>query len=956
MVESLSETWIADTEASPGLDRDMAVADLDELEFAVAREKARAGLFAGRERPVAFGRYVLLKKVGSGGMGVVYEAYDPKLDRKVALKVLRADLEAGLADHERLLAEAQALGKLAHPNVVAVHDVGTVGESDAVFLAMEYVDGRTMREWLAEERPSVDEALSMMVAAGRGLSAAHASGLVHRDFKPENVMIGRDGRARVMDFGLARTVQVSPRSLDDETEDTIARGTRASLTQTGRVVGTPAYMAPEQFDAGQVGPRSDQFGFCVALWEALHRQRPFSGDSAQALCEAMTHGHVGPASPDRRVPGWLRAALIRGLDIDPEARWPSMDTLLDALERGRAHARWRRARNVALALGVAGLAAMGGRAVLHSRALDQCARDGERVATLWPGRADAVRNGILTTGLSYAGSTAERVEPRLDAWAAAWSTARREACVQAEVEATLSPTLYRRARGCLDVQMAGATAVVDALAAAEDAALYDAAKVIGRRPDPSECLDAARLERGSWPDDADWQPALEIRSRLAAVHASNWAPDVVDTLRALVQDAEALGWVPLIAEARAQLGIELDGTAPVEATDELRRAYFDAGRVGADAIALRAAARLAFVHGSLRAQPELGQWWLDQAQMLLERRGLDDPSTEARLAGIAGGIARERADYDAAYTAFAKALAIRERELPATHPDIALTLNALGRVEYRRGNQDSAQRMFERAAEQAEAMLGPDHPDVAHALNNLANVYFGRRSFDAARPLYERAIEVRTRAVGTEDSMVAAAMTNLASLHKEQGRPADAVALYQRALAIKEATLGPESPRLVMTLEGLCAAQRVLGALDESLASCTRAAAIAEQGYGVDHPSFAGSLRILSAIQAARGDDQLAFATCARGLAIAEAALGDEHPDVAEFHSKLSALHSKLGDLDKALQSDLRALKILQEALGHEHPRVVTKLGEVSASHRALGQHAEADRLDEKAAAITRRD
>ena len=282
------------------------------------------------------GRYVVLELVSAGGMGVVYEAFDPQLDRKVALKVLRPEslgsetLEQAQA---RLLREAQAMASLSHPNVVPVFDVGTVGRQ--VFVAMELVDGGTLTDWLRAERRGWREIVEMYLQAGRGLAAAHAAGIVHRDFKPDNVLVGRDGRARVSDFGLARP---AVRELARAGAD---RGAGAHESSAA-LVGTPAYMAPEQFEGSGVSARSDQFSFCVALWEALYGRRPFPGQSAEQLAESVLSGAPPVPPAGSSVPGWLQRAVQRGLSRRPEERFPFIEGLLDDLSRSSLEGRRRR--------------------------------------------------------------------------------------------------------------------------------------------------------------------------------------------------------------------------------------------------------------------------------------------------------------------------------------------------------------------------------------------------------------------------------------------------------------------------------------------------------------------------------------------------------------------------------------------------------------------------------------
>jgi hypothetical protein len=310
---------------------------------------AGAGATAALAPETRVGRYVVKRCLGEGAMGTVYEAVDPDLDRHVALKLLRdrhdtEDLQA------RLLHEAKAMARVSHPEVVGVYDIGTFG--DQIFLAMELVRGGTVREWLQRTRPSWRDSLGVFMRAGRGLAAAHAAGLVHRDFKPENVLIGDDGRVRVSDFGLARVAQESAAA--SLRGGAAAPAVSAWRTRTGAMLGTPAYMAPEQWRGDVAGPAADQFSFCVALHEALFGERPFAGDTIKDLHPNVLCGRMRGPPPGVRVPAWVRAAIVRGLQTTPEARHPSMDALLAALERPS------RSGAFALGIGVAMVLAAGG--------------------------------------------------------------------------------------------------------------------------------------------------------------------------------------------------------------------------------------------------------------------------------------------------------------------------------------------------------------------------------------------------------------------------------------------------------------------------------------------------------------------------------------------------------------------------------------------------------------------
>lgn len=294
------------------------------------------------------GRYIVVGVVGSGGLGEVYAAFDPELDRKVAIKVLRGS-EA--TNQEVLMEEARAMAKLEHPNVVPVYDVGTT--DGRVFLAMQLVRGETLRHWARLQKPTWSEVRDVMIQAGQALATAHAAGFVHRDFKPGNVMVGDDGRVMVMDFGIALAMKAAA--------DTRAQEVPAVARVDGKstVCGTPGYMAPEQYDSGAaVDTRADQFSFFVTLHESLYGHRPFVGRTTSALREAMRAGRVVDPPAGTHVPGWLRRVLLKGLSHDPHQRYPSMDACIDALQ-GDRRSRTRRIAGLAAAASLSALAVFG---------------------------------------------------------------------------------------------------------------------------------------------------------------------------------------------------------------------------------------------------------------------------------------------------------------------------------------------------------------------------------------------------------------------------------------------------------------------------------------------------------------------------------------------------------------------------------------------------------------------
>lgn len=344
-----------------GLESQLRLAEPDDggLDAEQMLERVLGNVLEEPVEPLKAGRYVILEPIGQGGLGAVHAAYDPELDRKVAIKLLRSDAAgSGLGELKaRLLREAQAMAKLTHPNVVAIHDVGTF--RDELFIAMELVDGVTLGAWMRQKPRPWQEIRDVFVLAGRGLAAVHDAGMVQRDFKPANVVVAHDGGVKVLDFGLARAVAeiadaqaaLPPAATSTSSASLLAQ----HLTHAGYVVGTPAYMAPEQCQPGPVDARADQFAFCVTLYEALSGERPFVGRTLDERVAAIRAQTFAAPSRGSKLPPWLRRAMLQGLAFHPAERHASMHALLEQLQRDRHRRRrsWLAAGAVAPASALA---------------------------------------------------------------------------------------------------------------------------------------------------------------------------------------------------------------------------------------------------------------------------------------------------------------------------------------------------------------------------------------------------------------------------------------------------------------------------------------------------------------------------------------------------------------------------------------------------------------------------
>ncbi len=449
--------------------------------------------YIGRLPPGArIDRYQILAAVGRGGMGEVYAAYHPDLDRRIALKVVNESGAGTTERRARLLREARAIARLSHPNVITVHDAGTV--DDRVYIAMEFVEGKTVDEWRRAQPRGWREVLDVFVAAGRGLAAAHAAGVVHRDFKPHNVMIGRDGSVRVMDFGLARLAEepVDPPDAGNAVDD--ARPVPATVTKTGALVGTLAYMAPEQYRGEPLDARADQFSFCVALYEALYGNRPLLSHLRPSTGPSRTDADASQPSRRSGAPAWLRSVVMRGMSEDRSRRWTSMDALLAAVSRGHTRVRMR-----AAALGIGAtllLLSLGGWRLATGRHVS-CIVPRDRLAAVWlPGdeshpRRQAIHRAFAASGRPTAETVWQRVAKALDDYTTQWSAMHVQTCEATHVHGEQSGEVLDLRMGCLTDTLDGVRALTEVLSRADDAMISQAVMAASNLAPLNRCADVS---------------------------------------------------------------------------------------------------------------------------------------------------------------------------------------------------------------------------------------------------------------------------------------------------------------------------------------------------------------------------------------------------------------------------------------------------------------------------------
>jgi eukaryotic-like serine/threonine-protein kinase len=704
------------------------------------RARLAARMFGVDSDPVRIGRFELLERLGAGGMGIVCAAFDPALGRKVALKILSPDRD-GAADRSRLIEEAKTLARLSHPNVVTVHEVGELDED--IFIVMEYVQGTTLEHWHREDR-SVRETLRVYVQAAAGLSAAHAVGVVHRDFKPANALLGTDGRVRVVDFGLARG-------------DRGVAGGDPTVTSRG---GTPAYMSPEQADGRPLDARSDQFSFCVALWEALAGERPYDAAAILSLGKSPTR-RIDPNPERRRIPRWLRQTLLRGLSPDPSDRWPSMDALRLALTSGTK----RRRQRIVGAVLVFGL---GGVAIASQTAPPPCPTPEGRFVGVWDASTRAeVEQAMLQTELPFAEASWRSSAQRLDAYVARWKQAHVSQCVADRAQGGRDRARSRLVAACLDRRLDALGSVVELLSRGERDIVVAAATLTASLPPIADCSRERILLDGADELDPDRLAALtEVMGEIEHLRrllSIGRVREAEANAKAVLDRAEALGDGPTLAAARLACGLLRQAKGEVaDAEKELLAAALSAETDRSDRLAAEAWRSLVWL--GVRDLEDVGRatTWAGLAEVALARMG-NPPADRAELLVALGGLAELRGDHAQARDHYTQAFALQEDALEPGDVARATTLRHLANSFAALDDPQLALEHYERAREVITQVHGPGHPDTAMLDINVALTLLAI-DIEAALERAESALATSTRVYGTDSLRVTKAQMLLAQI------------------------------------------------------------------------------------------------------------------------------------------------------------------------------------------------
>jgi tetratricopeptide (TPR) repeat protein len=907
-------------------------------EVATGTPRAAGGRLARGE---AVGRYVVSHLLGAGGMGVVYAATDPELNRQVAVKLLARGVLDQPQAQLRLVREAQALAKLSHPNVVTVHDTGTW--QGQVFVAMELVDGETVRGWLRERR-SWRDTVAVYVAAGRGLAAAHRAGIVHRDFKPDNVLLSTDGRVRVADFGLAGdAAQHAPvggaTALDRS-------GAADTLRFSAETAGTPAYMSPEHHLRQAVDARSDQFAFCVALYEGLYGVRPFDGHTLGELRDSVLGRAFAPPTRDTAVPSWVRAIVLRGLRHDPAERFPSMDALVAALETDPVLLRRRRLAGGAL-VAVSGLALWAWLRPAPAAA-PACDSGATRMAGVWDRDVRLrVHLALLATGRPYAEDTYARVGQALDGYVGDWSTMYREACEATAVHHTQSEALLDRRMLCLDHRLSGLRALTTILQGPIDPALLSRAIGAAQQLDSiAACADVEALTAALEPP-----VGAEARARVAELRDHLTAAKVLDTTghirssRAVVEaalvEARAVDDPPALAEALYLAADAEQRTGDYAAAERNAKEGLEvAARAHAVGVETRLAGLALLVVGWREGRVEEALAFAPFARAAAAAAGQDFAAQSLVYVHLANLLLRH-GDLEEGRSNAARALELAEKGAGPDGYDTALAHNQLGLGLMDLERYDEALPELRASRAIFERVLGPDHPNIAGTTANICGLLHEVGRYPEALVECQRACAIFTRSVGPDSPELALALMNTGDVLLEMQRPLEAMDPLRRALAIKERKLGPDHPETETSVFEVATALGTLGRHEEALALLRRALAGFEAKLGpaseesvFARAGIAGELAALERIADAGAE-------VARAVAIAEK-LGAERRTMGAVLGRAAAIALAAGRAAEADADAQRAIEILQRTLGAEHPDLAGPRITRGAALLALGRKADA--------------
>lgn len=739
------------------------------------------------------GRYVVVGRLGVGGMGVVYDAYDPELGRRVAIKVLKiSESEASTTTEDlegtraMLYREAQAMAKVSHPNIIPVFDVGTT-PNGRLFVAMERIEGQTLSRWARTIQretfapPRWQQVLRVMKPAAQGMAAAHRAGLVHRDFKPENVMLGKDGRILILDFGLARRHEQPKLMLSTlrlgRVEQIEASQSTGSQSTTG-IAGTAYYMAPEQHRGEPADARSDVFSFCVSMFELLYGVRPYTGQRRVDVEQAIATGALAQPSAKISVPRWLHRMVMQGLAANPDERPASMQAMLDIIE---ARSRARKQRRTWLRSAAAGTVAAWVITLLPEQS-QPCSGGDEPFASVWNARrSHSIVQAFTAAGNHHATDTLERVIPRLAEFASDWAAGWQDACEDHKVNETDDDAAFDLRMACLDTAKSQAQALVELMSTADSAVVDNAVRALSTLPELDDCSDLERLRsREPWPSDPTLRRKVaRLRDRKAAalsIGAAGRTRECKAEVEELALAARKLGYEVLDAEFHESLGRLNSQLSQVRAAIEHNRRAMLLGiasghhRVAAS-VTIAQVQELGYRSANVAAAEQL----LDIARARV--RAVDDePELLAHFLGVHAITHGLRGRHHQALTLLERQHDILAELRGPESIEAATVLDNVSITHQFLGDVERAIEINRRSLAIKEQLLGPKHPSLSLGLSNLGTAHAHLGEYATMRALNTRSLNLCTSA--DQDLGCALYYNNTAVSHQLSGARQSALALF----------------------------------------------------------------------------------------------------------------------------------------------------------------------------------
>jgi serine/threonine-protein kinase len=807
------------------------------------------------------GRFEIIEQLGKGGMGIVFLARDPDLDREVCLKFLRRNTSS--EEESRLLREARSMARLSHPNVVTVYEVGKF--HDRLFVVMEYVEGMTLREWLIQNKPNWRMVLDVFTSAAKGLAAAHQAGVVHCDFKPDNVLLAKDKdqvrRVLVGDFGLAYfQTPIRPKELEKIQIDHLDQ--LDTLTIAGMLPGTPAYMAPEQIQGQQADIKSDQFSFCVALFEALYDARPFGGKNLAAIEENILAGRINYPSRKPALPGWLKEIFMVGLNPDPDQRYSSMAELANLLSKKLYKKKRLTSAAIAFALMLVIIIVV----VWFGRP-QPCPGAEDKLVGIWDkSRKTTLKKSFLATKLPFAKQTFVTTAKALDDYRHTWLKQHQAACLAGQVRQETSLELLDRRMECLDQRLQEFKIVTDYLSRPDNEIVSKAIDITGNMTSADVCFDADALASlAPIPKDVDTKNAVQkTRAKMIKLEAmldSGKIKPLFGLAQEIAKQANQSEYPPIEAESLYWMAkVQKTIGKPRPAKKTFDQAVSLGMAAGHQRLVALSWIELVKLIGVDLARPEEAIKLADTTMVMLDRIAADE-------------------------------------ELKA---DLLFSQAKVSKFD---DQLDKTLGMYQAVLEIFERILGSGHPKTFDVRIYIIDVLISLGKFDRAQKEIEEIQVLLNKYYGLEHPKNIMLLRQRASLQNVLGNYSKDMELAKKALSLSEKIYGPKHPQTAHCHHRVAVSGGYVTDLSNSLKHIQDALEINQEVFGPNHPFVATNYRLLAYFQREAGLYQKSMAAIQKSIEIAESIFGDDHDSIFTAYSVLAYIQRGQGYLQEALQS-----------------------------------------------------